>query len=354
MRTACLLITGVILLQSGAAAQDGRREDPAPGATIAARGVAGWVAPRTPWGDPDLQGDYTNKYEQGTPFERPEEFAGRRIEDVNGEELAELIKERGVQVILNAPFSGDPLAGNFGGAPAFYDQYEAHKGSRPWFVIDPPDGKIPPLSDQARQRQAARAAGRAQARRGRGRSESYLDHSLYDRCITRGLPASMMPTNYGNSYTIVQAPGIVAIRYEMIHETRIIPLDDRPHVNGAIRQYMGDARGRWEGDTLVVETTTFRPENVYRDARPDTLRLIERFRRTSPDKVEWSVTVADPETWTRPWTFSMPLTMNPQERVLEYACHEGNRALENMLRAARAEEAEAAQRPNPGRGESER
>jgi hypothetical protein len=343
IRTTCLFITGVILLQSSAAAQDTARAQASTAGDARSGQAAGYAGPRTPWGDPDLQGDYTNKYEQGTPFERPEEFAGRRIDDVKGEELAALIKERGVQVILNAPFSGDPLAGNFGGAPAFYDQYEAHKGSRPWFVIDPPDGKIPPLTEQARQRQTARAAARRQARRGRGPSDSYLDHSLYDRCITRGLPGSMMPTNYGNSYTIVQAPGVVAISYEMIHETRIIPLDGGTSPGHGIPQYMGSARGRWEGDTLVVETTTFRPENVYRDAGPDTLRLIERFTRTAPDKVEWSVTVVDPETWTRPWTFSMPLTMNPRERVIEYACHEGNRALANMLSAARAEEARGSQ-----------
>jgi hypothetical protein len=332
--TVCLLVAGVILLQSGGAAQgslSAQRAAAAPGAR--------YTPPRTPWGDPDLQGDYTNKYEQGTPFERPAEFDGRTLDEIKGEELADLIKERGVQVILNAPFSGDPLAGNFGGAPAFYDQYEAAKGSRPWFVTDPPDGKIPPLTTEARQRQASRAAARAQGRRGRGPSDSHLDHSLFDRCISRGMPGSMMPTNYGNSYTIVQSPGLVAIRYEMIHETRLIHVDGRPpQLSTAIKQYMGDARGRWEGDTLVVESSNFRPDTVYRDADPDTLRIVERFTRTAADKVEWSVTVNDPNTWTRPWTFAMPLTANPKERVMEYACHEGNRALENMLRAARAEE----------------
>jgi hypothetical protein len=309
-----------------------------PGAAGGDRGSALAAAPRTPWGDPDLQGDYTNKYEQGTPFERPDEFEGRRIEDVRGEELADLIKERGVQVILNAPFSGDPLAGNFGGAPAFYDQYEAHKGSRPWFVVDPPDGKIPTLTTGGRQRIAARAAARAKARLGRGPSDSWADHSLYDRCISRGLPGSMLPTNYGNSYRIVQGPGLVAISYEMIHETRIIPVGDRPRVGRGIRQFMGDAHGHWDGDTLVVDTTNFRDDISYRDANPQTLRLVERFRRTAPDKVEWSVTVVDAETWTRPWTFSMPLTMNPREHVAEYGCHEGNRAMANMLAAARSEE----------------
>ncbi len=332
--TVCLLVAGVILLQSGGAAQGSAS------AQRAAAAPAGkYTPPRTPWGEPDLQGDYTNKYEQGTPFERPAEFDGRTLEDVKGEELADLIKERGVQVILNAPFSGDPLAGNFGGAPAFYDQYEAAKGSRPWFVSDPPDGKIPPITTEARQRQASRAAARAQGRRGRGPSDSHLDHSLFDRCISRGMPGSMMPTNYGNSYTIVQSPGLVAIQYEMIHETRLIHVDgQQPQLSKAIKQYMGDARGRWEGDTLVVESSNFRPDTVYRDADPDTLRLVERFTRTAADKLEWSVTVNDPNTWTRPWTFAMPLTANPKERVMEYACHEGNRALENMLRAARAEE----------------
>lgn len=330
----------------------------AQGAAWAQSGAAGglppaaagaFVPPRTPWGDPDLQGDYTNKYEQGTPMERPEEFEGRRLEEIQGDELAELISERGVRVILNAPFSGDPLGGNFGGAPAFYDQYEAHRGSRPWFVIDPPDGAIPAMTPEARQRQQARAAARAETRRARGPSASYTDHSLFDRCISRGMPGSMMPTNYGNSYTIVQAPGVVAIRYEMIHETRIIPLDGRAPVGAGIRQYMGDARGRWEGDTLVVETTNFRADSVYRDANPDTLRLVERFTRTASDRVEWTVTVVDPDTWMRPWTFSMPLTMNPAERLIEYACHEGNRALANMLSAARAEEAAASHASGSGR-----
>ena len=339
-----------MLFQSSGRAQDASRpREVSATSSGAARPSAAWVAPRTPWGDPDVQGDYSNKYEQGTPFERPAEFEGRRIEDITGEELADLIKERGVQVILNAPFSGDPLGGNFGGAPAFYDQYEAHKGSRPWFVVDPPDGKIPAMTPQGRQRLAARNAARAEARRGRGPSDSYTDHSLYDRCISRGVPGSMMPTNYGNSYRIVQAPGVVAITYEMIHETRIIPLDGRAPVGGGIRQYMGDARGRWEGDTLVVETANVRPDLIYRDANPETLRLTERFRRTSADKLEWSVTVDDKETWTRPWTFSMPLTMNPVERVIEYACHEGNMALANMLSAARAEERAGTVRTRPGR-----
>jgi hypothetical protein len=323
----------------------------------------GFQPPRTPWGDPDLQGNFTNKYEQGTPFERPAQFEGRRMEDINGTELDTLVRERAVELLLNAPFTGgDPVAGNFGGAPAFYDRFEASKGSRPWFVVDPPDGKVPPMTPDGRLASAARAGARTARRRGRGPADSYTDRSLYDRCITRGLPGSMMPANYGNSYRIVQAPGHVAITYEMVHETRIIPVDQRPMLGAAIRQYMGEPRGHWDGNTLVVETTNFKDEPAYRGSNPRTLRLVERFTPTSTDTLEWSVTVDDPSTWSRPWTFAMPLTRNDKEAVFEYACHEGNMAMANMMSAARAEERNgggrpertAAARESVGSGRSER
>src|SRR6185295_6214019 len=146
---------------------------------------------------------------------------------------------------------------------------------------------------------------------------------------------SMMPTIYGNSFRIVQSQGLVAIQYEMIHETRVIPLDGRAHVGRGIRLDMGDARGRWDGNTLVVETTNFRERSAYRNANPDQLRLVERFTRTATDKIEWSLTVTDPSTWTRPWTFAIPLTMNDNERIMQYECHEGNHAVKNILSAAR-------------------
>jgi hypothetical protein len=311
----------------------------APLAAAAQSSSPSWTPPRTPWGDPDLQGNYSNKYEQGTPFERPAEFEGRRIEDITGDELAAVIRQRAAEVLLNAPFTGgDPVAGNFGGAPAFYDRFEAAKGSRPWFVTDPSDGRIPPMSAEGQKASAARAAARTAARRGRGPADSYTDRSLYDRCITRGLPGSMMPANYGNSYRIVQSPGYVAITYEMVHETRLIPLDGRPALGSTFRQYMGEPRGHWDGNTLVVVTTNFRDEPAYRGSNPETVRFVERFTPTAPDKVEWSFTVEDSSTWTRPWTFSMPLTRNDDEAVLEYACHEGNLAMPHLLSAARAEE----------------
>jgi len=298
-----------------------------------------WTPPRTPWGDPDLQGSFTNKSEQATPFERPREFEGRRIEDIQGAELAEILRERQERVISNAR----PPDGGVHAPLHWSDRFDITKGSRPWFVVEPPDGKIPPMTPEGQQRAAARAATTAAARRARGPADSWEDRSLYDRCITRGLPASMMPTIYGNSYQIVQAKGFVAIRYEMIHETRIIPLDDRPHLGQTIRQHMGDGRGRWEGNTLVVETTNFREDTAYRGADPRTLRLIERFTRVAADKVMWAVTVDDPKTWTRSWTFAVPLTKDDGEPVFEYACHEGNYGLRNILSAARAEEKAAAE-----------
>jgi hypothetical protein len=315
-----------------ASVQSGGPEAPSPKPAP----VKTWTTPRTPWGDPDLQGNFTNKYEQGTPFERPDEFAGRKIDDLKSEELKDILQERQDRALLSITLAGGDPAGNLGGPLWWQDQFEVNKGSRPWFVVDPTDGKIPPMTQEAQRRIATRAAA-ARASRGGG-ADSYTDRSLYDRCITRGLPGSMMPVIYGNSYQIVQGPGYVAIRYEMVHETRVIPLDGRPHVGSTIRSHMGDARGHWAGNTLVVETTNFRAESVYRNGNPATLKLVERFTRTAPNRVEWVVTVDDPATWTRPWTFAMPLTMNDEERIMEYACHEGNRAMENILSAARAEE----------------
>jgi hypothetical protein len=308
------------------------------GAQAPSAPASGWTAPRTPWGDPDLQGDFTNVYEQATPLERPEAMKGRRLEDIKGEELAKyLIARRDSSV---AGFDSSEVH-----APTFWwaDSLDVAKGSQAWFITDPEDGRIPPLTPQAQKRAAERAA--ARKANTRGPADSWTDRSLYDRCITRGFPNSMLPTLYGNSFEIVQAPGVVAIRYEMIHETRVISTTGQQVPGPAVRQHFGTATGRWEGDTLVVETTNFRPESVFRDANPDTLKVIERFRRVAPDKVQWTVTIDDADTWTRPWTFSLPLTVNEQERVHEYGCHEGNYGLANILSAARAEEAAAAGSP---------
>jgi hypothetical protein len=314
-------------------------------ANPAAKAAAGktWTPPKTPWGDPDLQGNFTNKYEQGTPFERPREFEGRQIADVTARELADLLAKRQEETLARARFFGGDPEGQIGNSAEFRDIYEITKGSRAWFVVDPPDGKIPPMTPAAQARVAAQAPARSSF--GSGPFNGPDDFSLTDRCITRGFPGSMLPGIYGDSYQIVQGPGWVGIRYEMIHETRLVPLDGRPHAAKAIRLDMGDARGRWEGTTLVVETTNFRQRSAYRSANADTLRLVERFSRTAPDKIEWSMTVDDPSTWTRPWTFAIPLTMNDNERIMPYECHEGNQAVANVLNAARISEGKAGEAP---------
>ena len=305
-------------------------------AQTAKSGAGAWTPPRTAWGDPDLQGNYTNKYEHGTPFERPQEFEGRRIDDVSAAELGRVVQKRQQDTLDRAPFLGGDPTGKIGNSAEFRDIYEVSKGSRPWFVTDPTDGKIPPLTAEAQRRIAARVATGSSFSNGPFTGPE--DFSMWDRCITRGFPGSMLPAVYGNSYQIVQGPGFAAIRYEMIHETRVIPLDGRPHAGKSLRFDMGDARGHWEGTTLVVETTNFRERSVYRNANADTLRLVERFTRTAPDKIAWSLTVDDPSTWTRPWTFAIPLTMNDNERIMQYECHEGNQAVSNILSAARATE----------------
>jgi hypothetical protein len=311
-----------------------------------------WSAPRTPWGDPDLQGNLTNLYEVNVPLEKPEEFADRAWDSFSREEIATIRTRQqkdAEQRRLTAP-------GVQGGTPEVWlNAYEHTRGSVLWFVTDPPDGKVPPLTPQGLARQEERQllakllgeVGTIDLRQ--GLAESIDDRSLYDRCISRGLPGSMMPAPYGNSYQIVQTPGYVAIRYEMIHETRIIPLDGRPHLPAAHALWMGDARGRFEGDTLVVETTNFRPDLTPRGANPATLRLTEKFTRVAPDKILWSMTFDDPDTWTRPWTHTMPLTIDDSQAIIEYACHEGNYAMWNTLTGRRREEHEAAKHERSGR-----
>jgi hypothetical protein len=285
---------------------------------------------KTPWGDPDLSGIYTNKDENGIPFERPGQFDGKKLEDIDDSEFAEIVKQRNQQAEARAAGIGGADTG--AGPIHWYEYYDA-KNSRAWLVTDPADGRVPPTVPEAQKRAAARAAARA----GRGPADSYEDRSLYDQCISRGLPGSMMPAIYGNSYEIHQGQGFVAIRYEMIHETRIIPLDGRSHVGSKIKTYMGDARGHFEGNTLVVETTNFLEKIANRGAS-ENLKLVERFKPVAPNKVEWTVTYNDPATWARPWSFAMLLTKDPTQAPFEYACHEGNYGLQNILSAARSEE----------------
>ena len=308
--------------------------------SLAAQGNAakpGWTPPRTAWGHPDLEGVYTNKDEANTPLERPDELKGRSSQDFSASDLEALAKQR--QAVA-AEIAGGIGGAETGAGPTHWYEHFQGKGSRPWFISEPADGKLPPMTPQAKQHEAAVAA-LNNARNGEGRADSWLDRSMYDRCITRGLPGSMMPVIYGNAYEIVQTPDTVAIRYEMIHETRVIPLDGRPHVGAKIREYMGDARGHWDGTTLVVETTNFtdRTHWGYNDRyNSEQYTLTERFTPVGPGKLTWQATINDPAVWTRPITFSMQLTRDASQPVFEYACHEGNLGLEHILSAAPAEE----------------
>ena len=300
--------------------------------------AAAYVPPRTPWGDPDLQGGWTNVNENGIPLQRPDALTGKSVDEVDDSELAELVKSRNAAASASAAAIGGRETG--AGPTHWYEHYGA-RNSRAWMVSDPPDGRIPPLTAAAQQRAAGRLGGRgrgAGAGEG-GRADSWLDRSFYDRCITRGFPGSMTPAIYGNAYDITQSPGLVAIRYEMIHETRVIRLDNSPRTG--LPSHMGDARGRWDGNTLVVETTNFDPRTVYQNATAK-LTMTERYRPVAKDKIEWTVTLSDPDTWARPWTYGMTLTADAEQPLFEYACHEGNYAMRNILSAARADEARAA------------
>ena len=252
-------------------------------------------------------------------MERPDTLSGKSLSDITPGELAKLNEQRNEDRI-----EADKQRWELR-SPLHWFENHNPKNSRAWLVVDPPDGKIPPQTAEARARNAARARrGRAAARRTlrrRPQPVRPLHHA--------GLPGSMMPAIYGNSYEIVQGPGFVAIGYEMVNELRVIPLDGRPHVGPAIRAYMGDARGHFEGTTLVVETTNFTDKVPYRGSS-DKLRLVERFTPVAPNIVEWAVTFDDPATWTRPWTFAMNLTKT-SEPPFEYACHEGNYAMRNIL-----------------------
>jgi hypothetical protein len=285
-----------------------------------------WKTPSTPWGDPDFRGVFSNGDEYTTPLERPDWLGGRKLEDIKGEELATVRRAQLDQVIEALP------GGRVRGPDGWWVQnLKRGSGGQAWMVIDPPDGRIPPLTPAA----LARGARPPRTSFLGGPFDGPEDLGLLDRCISRSVPGSMIPVMYGNTYEFVQVPGYVVVTYEIIHEARIIPLDGRPHVGEKIRQHMGDARGHFEGDTLVVETTNFTAAAAYRGANPATLRVTERFTRLDRDTIKWTATLDDPSTWTRPWTLGLPLTADHQP-VMAFECHEGNYGMRNILSGARA------------------
>jgi len=207
-------------------------------------------------------------------------------------------------------------------------------------VIDPPDGRIPPLTPEAEKFRKEFRGGRGVPAEWAGQADSYEDLNLYYRCISRGVVGSIIPVVYNNGNQILQAPGYVVIRNEMIHEARVIPLDNRPHVSAGIHEYMGDSRGHWEGNTLVVETTNFTGRTNFRGSS-ENLKVIERFTRTADDGITYQFTVSDPATWDKPWSAEIPMT-KVNGLIYEYACQEGNYGMRNNLSGQRAAEKEAA------------
>ena len=283
------------------------------------QGQAPYAVPRTPWGDPDLQGRWPGTAMMGVPMERPLGTAAR---------------------------GGGRGRGGPGGAGLGPPGHWGEQGvpqQQASLVVDPPDGRIPPMTEEGKRRTAAVPRTWYYDNDGGGPFAAPTDLSAYDRCITRGVVGSMLPVGYNAGNEIVQGPGVVALRNEMIHETRIIPLDGRPHLSPVMRQYMGDTRGRWEGDTLVLDTTNLTDKTgVGANGRAlfhsAAMRLTERFTRTSAETLQYSVTIDDPQLWTRPWTMAFPLARDEGYGMFEYACHEGNYGLRNMLSASRAEE----------------
>jgi hypothetical protein len=300
------------------------------------------TAPRMPWGDPDISGLFTTDDELGVPFERPVQFGDRQLvtaEEFNQRQAqAERLEEadREAVVVPRQNAEGGPVAGGTG-PPAHWIE-RGKPSRRTSLVINPPDGRIPFLNDEARRRGAAAAARTPEGIAFNGPE----DLDKYDRCITRGFPHVIFPTIYDNTSQIVQGPGYVSIRYEMIHDARVIPLDGRPHLSPSIRSYFGDSRGHWEGDTLVVDVTNFAKNAGYRGATTN-LHVVERFKRTDASTVHYEMTIEDATTFSRRWTASLDLKKDPRQlQVPEYACHEGNYAMFNILSGARADEKAAA------------
>jgi hypothetical protein len=284
-----------------------------------------YTVPRTPWGDPDISGTWSSDDLRSVPLQRPTQFGTRA--ELSDEEFAKRRAD-----------NGETRTRELNRVGAFRNDVGTRTFRQASLVVEPADGRLPPLTADAQ-----REVTRRQQQRSNPPS-SWTDRSLYDRCITRGVFGSVLPVIYGNGNFIFQAPGVVSITYEMVHDTRIIPLDGRSHIGGSIRQYMGDARGRFEGDTLVVETTNFIGTttgvggNCGGPPTSDMLHVVERFTRVAPDMLNYEVSITDPKTFTKPVKLFLPLTTQPGYQVLPYECHEGNHALFNILSAARAED----------------
>ncbi len=331
-RAALIGVPAIALLAVCAAAPTSAQES-AKSRTPAAQT---YKVPRLPDGRPDLQGVWD--YRSITPLEVPDSAAGKTV--YSDEEAAEV--EQRAKARNQDRRDGAGTDADVGRAynDFWWDFGKTLTTKRTSLIVDPQDGKLPPMTEEGKKRVAARGGfggGGGGPRRG---SDSWLDRSTWERCLTFGAVPRLSGA-YNNNFSIFQGSDAVVIQYEMIHENRIIPMDGRPHSN--IRQWLGDSRGQWDGDTLVVETTNFRPDVAFRGAS-ENMKLTERFTRTGSGSLLYEFTVSDPGTWTKPWTAQMPITKN-SELMYEYACHEGNYGMFGILAGARAlEKAEAAKK----------
>ena len=339
----CAVVIGVpwdsAIAGQGQAAPPKRVE---PAAKTGAKTAAGkpWKMTRTPWGDPDLQGVWNDA--TSTPLQRPTELGGKDI--LNDEEAAEFQEQNAYNLTRDRRDGGAQVDVNRAYNEHWMDarRLKITADHRTSLIIDPPDGRIPPLVALSPERQRARTArAEAGARFDAGLPNEVLDMSLPVRCIIRTDSPPYLPTIYNNDFQIYQSPGYVVIAPEMIHSARIIPLDGRPHLGKGLRQWLGDTRGRWEGATLVIETTNFRTDEgvISQGANPATYRITERFTRVDTDVLNYEFTVEDPTTWMRPWTARIPwIKIDPDEQMFEYGCHEDNFDIVHFLTGARARE----------------
>ena len=291
----------------------------------AARKNPHWTPPKTAWGHPDLEGVWTTDDMRGVPMSRPQQFGDRRY--LTDEEFAARAKQRNTARDVDNARTGT---------------FRNEEGTRDFgytsMVIEPADGRVPALTA------AARARPRLQGSFGVGPWEKVQDFSLYDRCITRGAVGSWMPAVYGNGARIIQTPDTVVISYEMVHDTRVIPLDNRPHPGPGIQLWMGSSRAHFEGNTLVIESRNFTDRTAVGGApHSANLKLTERLTRVDPEMIDYEIHVEDPDTFAKPFTMRMTVTAQPGYEIYEYGCHEGNNAMRNALSAERAYEKAAAE-----------
>jgi len=289
---------------------------------------------RTAWGDPDLQGIWTNT--TTTPMQRPDELAGKSV--LTDAERTERDRENNTKRYVDQK----PKQGETG----TYNQFWFERGAsstQTSLIVDPPDGKFPAMTDAGKTRYDTQVAHRKAHP-----ADSWLDRNPYDRCITRGMPGAMLPGFYNHNYQVLQTKDYVAILVEMIHDARIIPLDGRPHLSERNRSWLGSSRGRWEGDTLVVETKNVTDKlfehgtgTLVAFGTGKTMTITERFRRVSADELDYQFTVSDPTVYTKPFTISTPM-VKTDGPIFEYACHEGNHAMVGILNAERTAEKDAA------------